>query len=200
MNILRTSSEEEMISEYLKAEYYSERFSEDIKKVMRELLVDESIILSADLNSTNENIARKKLLEEFRGYGLNRELFENFPSKIQWNLCNFVSYDLNNIRYIDYSYWNELSKGTHSPLIAAQTIRNGIEIYNQSNEGFVKAAEFIKDGGKFLRPIFLTYDFEHFVIVEGHLRITAFALVPEYFNNVECFVGKCSSDDLKKWM
>lgn len=200
MNILRTSSEDEMISEYLKAEYYSERFSEDIKKVMRELLVDESIILSADLNSTNENIARKKLLEEFRGYGLNRELFENFPSKIQWNLCNFVSYDLNNIRYIDYSYWNELSKGTHSPLIAARTIRNGIEIYNQSNAGFVKAAEYIKDGGKFLRPIFLTYDFEHFVIVEGHLRITAFALVPEHFNNIECFVGKCSSDDLKKWM
>lgn len=200
MNILRTSSEEEMISEYLKAEYYSERFSEDIKKVMRELLVDESIILSADLNSTNENIARKELLGEFRGYGLNRELFENFPNDIQWNLCNFESYDLSNIRYIDYSYWNELSKGTHSPLIAARTIRNGIEIYNQSNAGFVKAAEYIKDGGKFLRPIFLTYDFEHFVIVEGHLRITAFALVPEHFNNIECFVGKCSSDDLKKWM
>ncbi len=200
MNILRTSSENEMISEYLKTEYHSERFSEHIKKVMRELLLDESIILSADLNNTNENIARKKLLGEFRGYGLNRELFENFPNEIQWNLCNFVSYDLSNIRYIDYSYWNELSKGTHSPLIAAQTIRNGIEIYNQSNEGFVKAAEFIEDGGKFLRPIFLTYDFEHFVIVEGHLRITAFALVPEHFNNVECFVGKCSSDDLKKWM
>ena len=200
MNILRTSSEDEMISEYLKAEYHSERFSEQIKKVMRELSLDESIILSADLNNTNENIARKKILGEFRGYGLNRELFENFPGEIQWSLCNFVSYDLNNIRYIDYSYWNELSKGTHSPLIAAQTILSGIEIYNQSNAGFVKAAEFIKSGGKFSRPILLTSDLEHFVIVEGHLRITAFALVPEHFNNVECFVGKCGSNDLKRWM
>ena len=200
MNILRTSSEDEMISEYLKAEYHSERFSENIKKVMRELSVDESIILSADLNNNDENIARKKLLGEFRGYGLNRELFENFPNEIQWSLCNFVSDDLNNIRYIKYSYWNELSLGTHSPLIAAQTIRNGIEIYDQSNAGFVKAAEFIKGGGKFLRPIFLTFDLENFVIVEGHLRITAFALVPGHFNNIECFVGKCSSDDLKKWM
>ena len=200
MNILRTSSEDEMISEYLKAEYYSERFSEHIKKVMKELLLDEGIILSADLNNTNENIARKKLLGEFRGYGLNRELFENFPNEIQWDLYNFVSNDLNNIRYIDYSYWNELSKGTHSPLIAAQTILDGIEIYEQSNEGFVKAAEFIKSGGKFLRPVLLTSDLEHFVIVEGHFRITAFALAPEHFNNVECFVGKCSGDDLKKWI
>lgn len=200
MNILRTSSEDEMISEYLRAEYRSERFSEHIKKVMKELSLDESIISSADLNDTDENAARKKLLGEFRGYGLNRELFENFPNEIQWSLCNFVSCDLNSIRYIDYSYWNELSKGTHSPLIAAQTIRDGIEIYNQSNAGFVKAAEFIKTGGKFSRPILLTSDFEHFVIVEGHLRITAFALVPECFNNVECFVGKCSSDDLEKWI
>lgn len=158
---------------------------------MRELLPDESIILSVNLNNTYENIARKKLLGEFRGYGLNRELFENFPNEIQWSLCNFVSCDLNNIRYIDYSYWNELSKGTHSPLTAAQTILNGIEIYGQSNVGFVKAAEYIRSGGKFPRPILLTSDFEHFVIVEGHLRITAYALMPEHFNNVECFVGKC---------
>ncbi|MDE7223445.1 MAG: hypothetical protein K2O34_06655 [Acetatifactor sp.] len=200
MNILRTSSENEMISEFLKTEYRSERFSEHIKRVMKELSLDESVILSVDLNNANENIARKRLLGEFRGYGLNCELFENFPNEIQWSLCNFVSDDLNSIRYIDYSYWNELSKGTHSPLTAAQTILDGIEIYNQSNAGFIKAAEFIKNGGKFLKPILLTSDLEHFVIVEGHFRITAYALAPEHFNNVECFVGKCSSDDLKKWM
>lgn len=200
MNILRTSSEDEMILEFLKAEYRSERFSENIKKAMKKLSLDKSIILSADLNNTNENTARKKLLGEFRGYGLNRELFENFPNEIQWSLCNFAGDDLNNIRYIDYSYWNELSKGTHSPLTAAQTIQSGIEIYGQSNAGFVKAAQYIKSGGKFPRPILLTYDSEHFVIVEGHLRITAFALVPEHFNNVECLVGKCSSDDLKNWI
>ncbi|MBD5139017.1 MAG: hypothetical protein HDT24_06895 [Ruminococcus sp.] len=200
MNVLRTSSEDEMISEFLKAEYRSERFSEQIKKVMERLLLDDSIILFADLNNINENAARKRLLGEFRGYGLNRDLFENFPKEIQWSVCSFAGGDLNSIRYIDYSYWNELSQGTGSPLTAAQTILNGIEIYDQSNDGFVKAAEFIKGGGKFPRPILLTSDSEHFVIVEGHLRITAFALVPEKFNNIECFVGKCSGDDLGKWL
>lgn len=199
MDVLRTSSEDEMILEFLKTEYHSDRFSEHIKKIMNELLLDEGIISSANLNHANENIARKKLLGEFRGYRQNRELFENFPDEIQWSLCNFVRNDLDNIRYIDYSYWNELSQGTHSPLTAAQTVRNGVEIYNLSNEGFMKAAEFIKNGGKFPRPIFITSDLEYFTIVEGHFRMTAFALVPEYFNNIECFVGKCSSADLKKW-
>lgn len=129
MNILRTSSEDEMVSEFLNAEYHSERFSEHIKKVMEELLLDESIILSADLNSANENIARKKLLGEFRGYGLNCELFENFPNEIQWSLCNFVSYDLNNIRYIDYSYWNDLSQ----VLLDAQNPKNEIPRKNPTN-------------------------------------------------------------------
>ena len=85
-------------------------------------------------------------------------------------------------------------------MAAAQTIQNGVEIYHLSNAGFLKAAEFIKRGGKFPKPVFLTCDFERFVIVEGHFRITAFALVPEYFQNVECFVGKCGSTDLKKWV
>lgn len=200
MNILRASSEAEMIAEFLKAEYRSERFSEQIKEAMDALTLNESIILSADLRNADENTARKKLLGEFRGYGLNRELFERFPTEITWSLCNFVNGDLKNIRYIDYSYWNELSQGTRLPLTAAQTILNGIEIYEQSNEGFVKAAKFLKDGGKFLRTILLTSDFEHFVIVEGNLRMTAYALVPECFNDVECFVGECIDSDLRKWL
>lgn len=200
MNILRASSEAEMIAEFLKAEYRSERFSEQIKGAINALSLNESIILSADLSNANENTARKKLLGEFRGYGLNRELFERFPTEITWSLCDFVNDDLKNIRYIDYSYWNELSQGTRSPMMAAQTILNGIEIYEQNNEGFVKAAKFLKDGGKFLRTILLTSDFEYFVIVEGHLRMTAYALAPECFNNVECFVGECIDSDLRKWL
>lgn len=200
MNILRASSEEEMIAEFLNAEYRSERFSEDIKEAMNALSLNESIILSADLNNAADNSARKKLLGEFRGYGLDRDLFERFPTEIEWSLCNFARDDLSKIRYIDYSYWNELSQGTKSPLKAAENILGGAEIYGQSTEGFVKAAEFLKNGGKFPRIILLTSDLEHFVIVEGHLRMTAYALAPEYFDKVECFVGKCRGDDLKNWL
>ena len=200
MNYLRESSEDEMISEFLKAEYLSERFSEQIKTEMSILLIDERMVLSADIESANENARRKKLLSEFRGYGLNQEMFERFPAVTAWNLCSFSSDDLERIRYIDYSYWNELSAGTHFPMAAAETIRKGITIYGQDNDGFLRAAEYIRSGGIFPRMFFLTSDFDKFVIVEGHLRMTAYALAPECFNQVEVIVGKCDGDELSNWM
>lgn len=200
MEYLRESSEDEMISEFLKAEYLSARFSEQIKTEMSKLLIDKRMILSADIKSADENARRKKLLGEFRGYGLNQEMFERFPEVAEWRICSFATDDLGKIRYIHYSYWNELSAGTHSPLAAAETIQKGISIYGQDNSGFVKAAEYIKGGGVFPKMFFLTSDFESFVIVEGHLRMTAYALAPECFNQIEAIVGKCNSDELANWM
>lgn len=189
-----------MISEFLRAEYLSERFSEQIKTEMSKLLIDEHIILSADIENVDENATRKKLLSKFRGYGLNREMFERFPTITAWSLCSFARDDLEKIRYIDYSYWNELSAGTHLPMVAAETIRKGISIYGQDNGGFVRAAEYIKAGGDFPKMFFLTSDYKSFVIVEGHLRMTAYALASECFNRVEAIVGKCNNDELNNWM
>lgn len=199
MKILRSSSEEEMIYEFLKTEFFSDRFSEQLKKAMSALTIDERLILSANLGNEDENALRKELLGEFRGYGRNKELFENFPSQIEWSVCSFTETDLEKIRYIDYSYWNELSAGTRSPLTAAVTVRKGITIYGQSTEGFLRAAKYIEDGGLFQNMIFLTSDFNSFVIVEGHLRMTAYALAPKHFDNIHCIVGKCSQSDWDAW-
>lgn len=200
MNYLRDSSEDEMISEFLRAEYLSERFSGQIKNAMSKLLIDERMVLSADIESVDENARRKELLSEFRGYGLNQDMFERFPMITTWSLCSFTRDDLEQIRYIDYSYWNELSDGTHLPIVAAETIRKGVSIYGQDNDGFLRAAEYIRNGGTFPRMFFLTSDFEKFVIVEGHLRMTAYALAPEYFDQIEVIVGKCNRAELGNWM
>ena len=201
MKILRESSEKEMILEFLKAESTSERFSAQLKDTMEKLGFSEEIISEADLRNETENTQRKQILAEFRGYGLGRELFENFPTQItEWSLCSFSVSDLEKIRYIDYSYWNELSAGTGKPLSAAETIRRGIRVFEVSNERFLRTAEYIKNGGSFQKLFFITSDFENFVIVEGHLRMTAYALAPECFNNIEVIVGKCSSEELSLWM
>ena len=200
MKILRESSEDEMLLEFLKAEYSSERFSEQLTEAMERLGITEELIAEADLQNKEENAKRKNLLRAFRGYGENRELFERFPTVEEWKLCSFSEKDLVNIRYIDYSYWNELSAGTHTPLFAAETIRSGIRIYDVSNDGFLHTAEYIGNGGTFPKLFFLTSDYVNFVIVEGHLRMTAYALVSECFDNVEVIVGKCSEEDLGKWM
>lgn len=201
MKILRESTENEMILEFLKAESTSERFSEKLEKAMVDLGFDEEIITKADLQSELQNAQRKKLLGVFRGYGEGRELFERFPTRfIEWNLCSFSASDLEKIRYIDYSYWNELSAGTGKPLAAAETVRKGIRIFDVSNDRFLRAAEYIKAGGTFPKLFFVTSDYESFVIVEGHLRMTAYALLPKYFDKVEVIVGKCDRDELNLWM
>lgn len=199
MKILRNSSEAEMIHAFLSTEFVSDRFSEKLKMAMRTLSVDEQLLLSADLENEDENALRKDLLGEFRGYGRNKELFENFPSQIEWSMCSFSEEDLAKIKYIDYSYWNELSAGTRSPLAAAKQVLKGVTIYGQSSEGFLKAAKYIENGGHFQNMIFLTADFNSFVIVEGHLRMTAYALAPRHFDNICCIVGKCSQSDWDAW-
>lgn len=94
MNIIRKSSEDEMVFEFLKAEYSSDRFSEDIEEAMHHLSLENGVILSADLHNAEENALRKKLLGEFRGYGQDRELFEHFPTELDWSLCSFSGDDL----------------------------------------------------------------------------------------------------------
>lgn len=200
MKILYQSSEEEMILEYLRAEVSSKRFSDNIQEMMKNLTLDEKIISSADLRSDDENRKRRELLGAVRGYGRNQSMFERFPVITDWKLCSFSQNDLEKIRYIDYSYWNELSGGTHRPVDAAESIRKGICIYGQSNEGFSNAASYIRNGGTFPKMFFLTADFESYVIVEGHLRMTAYAMAPDYFNDVRVIVGKCDGDELSGWM
>ena len=200
MEILCKSSEDEMILEFLKAESRSERFSEQLAESMKKLGMREMLLTEADLSDERENAQRKKLLGEFRGYGENREMFERFPKVSEWNLCRFSGTDLERIRYIDYSYWNELSAGTKKPLFAAETIGNGTEIFGVSNEGFLRVAEYIRGGGTFPKLFFLTADYENFVIVEGHQRMTAYALAPECFKDVEVIVGRCSREELEQWM
>lgn len=199
MIFIRKSSESEMIAEFLSGEYRSKRFSDDIKASMEKLSVSEQVITAPDLTNDSENALRKRVLGDFRGYGENRELFENFPSIADWRICRFERGDLEWILYIDYSYWNELSDGTRSPIIAAENIRKGKTVFDVPNDGFIAAAEHLKSGGKLPRTILITADLERFVIVEGHQRLTAYAMLPNKLDGEECIVGVCGTDEMKRW-
>ena len=200
MKIIGQSSEEEMILEYLRAEISSKRFSDNVREAMKRLELDERIVLSANLQSDVENKKRRELLGSVRGYGRDESMFERFPVVTDWKLCSFSQNDMERIRYIHYSYWSELSGGTHRPADAAEMIRRGVCVYGQSNEGFIHAVSYIKNGGTFPKMFFLTADFEDYVIVEGHQRMTAYAMAPEYFKDIKVIVGKCDGEELKGWM
>lgn len=112
MKYIRESSEDEMILEFLKGEIESERFQTQIMEILSTEREKLEIIKYGDLNNTTENLRRKEILRIFRGYGSNTELFENFPKISRWIFAECVEEDIDNIRYINYSYWNELSKNT----------------------------------------------------------------------------------------
>lgn len=199
MIILERVSEEQIILCFLSGELNSERFSNKLKTAMEKLNIDDSLILNADLCNARENELRRQLLGEFRGYGKNEGLFENFPVVERYELTKFSIDELNKIKYINYSYWNELTDNTSCPLDAAKNIKKGKVVYSVSNQPFLEGVKLLEEGKRFEPVILLTSDYESFIILEGHSRLTIYALQEGLINCFEGYVLKCKEDELKKW-
>ena len=199
MKVVRESNENEVVLNFLTGELQSTRFSLKLKKTLKDFKTTKLIITKPNLNNQKENDLRKEILGKFRGYNKNLGLFENFPNIQSYNLCKFSSEDLKNIYYMNYSYWNELSNNTHSPLEATKNIQNNIEIYNVSNKPFIDGINALAKNKVFLPMIFLTHDNKSFIVLEGHSRITIYALNQQFFKNVKCYVLKCSKEELDRW-
>lgn len=195
MRILRDASEEEMVLAFLREELNSKRFREPILKILQDVGASEELLLNGDLTHEGQNVLRKRVLGLFRGYP-DCEIFENYPPNIVWKYASFEAADLNKLRYVDYSYWNELSKGTSEPVRAAETVRKGEEIYGISNQYFLDGKKMLEQGMTFPPLIVLTCGSEMYLILEGHCRATAYALLPEAFEKSEAYIGFCSAEAL----
>jgi hypothetical protein len=199
MKIIKPSNENEMVYKFLKMEFSSNRFKERIEEALAELNADSRLITDGDIHNNHENTLRISILKKFRGYR-DAELFENFPSAVEWVWAEFNEGDLPHIRYIEYSYWNEISNYTGSPLEAAKTVLSGKTIYDVPNDGFLNGAKALREGQKFPPMIFLTDRSEKlFYILEGHVRMTAYSLTPYLFKDVSVLLGYCDGVELKKW-
>lgn len=84
------------------------------------------------------------------------------------------------MRYIDYSYWNELSGGSRLPEDAARSICANVEVYGVSNDGFLRAVEALRKGETFLELILIGTSPDVLIVLEGHVRLTAYLLAWEY--------------------
>lgn len=199
MKKIRDISEDEMISVFLKAEINSSRWSASIIKLLEKAGKSRALIDTPDINVGDENAYRKKLLGEFRGYEQNALLFETFPKSVKWELVNLNKEELEKVKYMKYNYWDKLSNKTRLVKDGAKSVKNGIEIYKVSNDGFLKAAKAIENGVIFPYMIFVTKDMQSdIVVLEGHQRITAHFLVPKSIENgLDVILGL--SDDIAKW-
>mgnify|MGYP000955211135 FL=1 len=143
MKLIRKANEDEMILEFLKGELNSKRFNGSLDNIINDLGLDSSIIFNGNIKNKKENLDRLNIMKKFRGYPDNG-LFENFPKISEWKYLELDEKDIDNIYYIDYDYWNELSNGTSKPVEAAKVINSGREIYNVSNHHFLMVLSITK--------------------------------------------------------
>lgn len=200
MKILNNIKEEEMIVVFLQAELCSIRFKESVLRALAELGADEAVITNPDLNDEDQNEIRQKLLALHRGYGRNDLLFEGFPNDVEWMKIELTPDELLAVKYMNYSYWNELSNGTRDVEEAVENIRINKIPYGKSRDKYLEAAESLQNGQKFPEIIIVGEEPSGpFVVLEGHLRLTAYGMVPEKIQNPTIAILGISPD-MNLWM
>ncbi|MER7667283.1 hypothetical protein ABTY61_02320 [Kitasatospora sp. NPDC096128] len=182
------SSEDEMVACFLRGELSSRRFGRNLRSQLAAAGQAEQLLTRPDLSDAGANVARRALLAATRGYGENRDLFEGFPTQVAWTRALLSADEAAAVRYLEYSYWVELSGGSRRPTDAAARVKAGLRAFDVSNEPFVDAARALVSGERFPPLILVGERRDNLVCLEGHLRLTAYALVG-FPTGVECLIG-----------
>jgi hypothetical protein len=188
VRIIGGSSEDEMVACFLLGELTSRRFGAVVRRALAAAGESERLLTDADLADLRANRARRDLLAVTRGYGENRDVFEGFPARVRWVRAVLTPEELARVRYIDYSYWNELTGGSRLPRDAAERIEAGVRAFGVSNHRFVAAARAVRRGERFAPLILAGPRRDSLVCLEGHLRLTGYALAG-FPVEVRCLVG-----------
>lgn len=195
MKILDSVTEDVIVAEFLRGEITSERFGRTITRQLEEAGLDNKVVELPDTTDTRENALRRALLNAVRGYGSRIGLFDGFPTDVEWHSALLGRDEILNVRYINYSYWIEITAGSRLPGDAAKNISEGREVFGESNDRFVKAAEAVKRNIGFPPLILVTHNLDSpAVVLEGHLRLTGYTLAWEYLPpEVAVYIGVSAS-------
>lgn len=194
-----------MIAELLRQEYASrERYGAHIEACLRAEGLQPSLLVDPDQSDEGANRARRRLLRRYRGYGSGQpSYFTDFPTEgVDWWWVALTPDELLNTKYIRYEFWTQLSDGTRSPRVAASRIRGGGETRatsEVSRSTFLDLADRLRQGLQ-VPPLILVSadDGTTRVVLEGHARLTAYALAPDSIpQEVEVLLG--SAPAIARW-
>ena len=200
MRLIERIDEAEVIAEFLRAEIDSPRFGARVRARIDADGRTDGVVRAADTSSAADNAYRAALLHAYRGVGGSAPLLEGLPEQIEWHRAQIARDALDEVHYIDYPYWTELSGGTRSPCIAAQRIRAGITAMNRPNDGFVALGARLCAGEALGTPILIAPDrASPAVVLEGHTRVTAMLLRPDCLPDpVPFLIG--FAPEVRDWM
>ncbi len=121
---------------------------------------------------------REEILAGRRGWRIGG-LFDGLPDDLEWHRVGLAPEEVLAIRYIDWDWWLRVSDGTRAPLAAARRIRarlaGGVEA-----EGLRPIAARLASDEPPRELIAVATPESPLVLVEGHVRLTSYALYPEY--------------------
>lgn len=199
MRRLRPGSEAEMVALFLRTELPAARFRDKLRALLEQAGLPERLITAPNLDDPAENRAREQVLTQHREYGTRAGLFDGFPDDVCWEWMAITPAELATVKYIDYDYWIELSGGTRLAVDAAPRIRAGVAPFGVRSDGALVMAQAFADGARFPPLILVTTGpAGSLVVLEGHLRLTAYMLRPDRLPpELEVLVG--SSPDAAGW-
>lgn len=196
MKTIRETNENEMLLEYLKCEVNSNRFGGKLEETLEELKLTKDIIFNANLDNQQENEQRKLIMKKFREYPIG-DIFKNFPKQFKWQYVQFEEGDFDKMFFLNWPCWNKRTNNSGKPADAARNVLNGVEFEDIPNEKFLKGLEYLENGNQFKPLIALTCNGKKFVLIEGHSRMTVYALKPELFVGTFGYVGFCSKKEME---
>ena len=198
ITILGRATEAEVVARFLRGELESPRWGKRLRDLLAGQGQPQSLVTRPDLSRPNENEGREALLDELRGWSRRQGLFLGFPEQIDWFRASLTPDQVLAIRYINWDWWLEISGGTRLPLDAAERIRAG-EVPGSTAEEHRPIAMRLYTSAP-LPELFAVapVDLSKLVLVEGHVRLTAYALYPECLPDaLEILLGV--SDEISHW-
>ena len=198
MRVLRAASEAEVVAAFLRGELDSPRWGERLLELLREDDVDASLVRTPNVDDVAEGAYRASLLDRHRAWLRREGLFDGFPERVAWSRVALAPDEALAIRYINWDWWLRISGGTRRPVDAATRIRRG-EVPGVSAEEHEPIAARLQSAEPPPELIAVAPpDRSRLVVVEGHVRLTAYALYPEYLPaELEIYLG--TSEDMHRW-
>jgi hypothetical protein len=198
---IRAASEDEVILSFLRSELDSPRFGSATRAAL-DRVGGTALVTHPELRSGTENEARREALAEARGWGTGEAFFAGFPRDIIWQHAELEVEELDRLRFIDYSYWTELSGGSRRAAdvramlqrpdrLPAWLVEMGLEW------PFELAGLIAREGLPGELIVVGTTDVADLVLLEGHARLTALFVGDLHKIAVPAFVGH--SNSIRRW-
>ena len=184
-----------MIAVFLKAEIDSERWGNRLLELLDRDRRDEAILRRPNPNHADENGYRRALLDKTRGYEQRIGLFAGFPRDVDWRRASLERNEVLDIRFINWDWWLDISGGTRRPRDAARRIRAG-QVTGANMDEDEKVALAAATNPELIAVT--APEAQTLVLVEGHVRLTAYALFPEHLpDELDILLG--TSEQMMEW-